>query len=89
MDSQKPHQYRLPHPTLPGPPSRNSRSQDIRLPVKFEMPGTGAVIGRDNDRLIQPVHQSTLLDLLGGWEPLDEKVPDIDAGLLPLRDITL
>ena len=53
------------------------------------MPGTGAVIGRDNDRLIQPVRQSTLLDLLGGWEPLDEKVPDIDTGLLPLRDITL
>ncbi|WP_131120206.1 antitoxin [Lichenihabitans psoromatis] len=69
---------------------RNNRSQAIRIPVEFELPGTEAVISRDGDRLIiAPVHQSKLLDLLAGWQPLDDEFPDVDAGLPPLRDVTL
>jgi antitoxin VapB len=30
-----------------------------------------------------------LATLLAGWEPLDEPVPDVDQGLLPLDDIRL
>lgn len=69
---------------------RNNRSQAIRIPVEFELPGTEAVISRDGDRLIiEPVRRSKLLDLLAGWEPLDEDFPDVDAGVPPLRDVTL
>jgi len=30
-----------------------------------------------------------LATLLAGWEPLDEILPDVDEGLLPLDDIRL
>ena len=32
---------------------------------------------------------ATLLDLLAGWEPLDEPFPDVDETLPPLRDVAL
>ncbi len=69
---------------------RNNRSQAVRIPVEFELPGTEALISRDGDRLIiEPVRPSKLLDLLAGWEPLDDEFPDVDAGLPPLRDVEL
>ena len=69
---------------------RNNRNQAIRIPVEFELPGNEALIRRDGNRLvIEPVHVNSLLDLLGGWEPLTEDFPDVDDALLPLDDVVL
>ena len=69
---------------------RNNRNQAIRIPVEFELPGNDALISRDGDRLIiEPLRKSGLLELLAGWEALDEEFPDVDEGLLPLRDVKL
>jgi antitoxin VapB len=58
--------------------------------VEFELEGSEAVISRDGDRLIiEPVRKSKLLDLLATWDPLEEKFPDVDTTLPPLRDVTL
>ncbi|MBK1658502.1 antitoxin [Paracraurococcus ruber] len=69
---------------------RNNRNQAIRIPVEFELPGQEAMIRREGDRLIiEPVPDAGLLDLLAGWEPLDEPFPDVDETLPPARDVTL
>ena len=69
---------------------RNNRNQAIRIPVEFELPGNEAIVTRDGDRLIiEPVRKTGLLELLAGWDELDETFPDVDADLLPLRDVTL
>lgn len=57
---------------------RNNRSQAIRIPVEFELPGTEAIIRRDGDRLvIEPARNPGLAALLDGWEPLDEEFLDL------------
>lgn len=69
---------------------RNGRNQAVRIPVEFEMPGHSALIHREGDRLvIEPIRKKGILALLATWEPLDEDFPDVDEGLLPLRDIDL
>ena len=69
---------------------RNNRNQAIRIPVEFELPGDEAMISRDGERLIiEPVCRRSLLELLASWAPLDEQFPDVDADLLPLRDVNL
>ena len=55
---------------------RNNRSQAVRIPADFELPGDRVRLWREGDRLIvEPVAKPGrrgLLDLLGSWEPLDE-----------------
>ena len=70
---------------------RNNRSQAVRIPAEFELPGDRVLISRDGDRLvIEPTPKSRgLLALLDSWEPLDEPFPDVDTGLPPLRDVNL
>ena len=68
---------------------RNNRSQAVRIPVEFELPGSEVFMTRDGDRLIiEPIIEGTLLELLASWEPLDEPFPDVDHGVLPLSDVT-
>lgn len=59
---------------------RNGRSQAIRIPKEFELPGTEAMIQREGDvLLIKAVSaKKTLLQLLDEWEPLDVDFPEID-----------
>ena len=59
---------------------RNNRSQAVRIPADFELPGDRVLIRRDGERLIlEPVRPRGLLGLLSSWEPLDEEVlPDPD-----------
>lgn len=58
---------------------RNNRSQAVRIPVEFELPGDRVLIHRDGDRLIiEPVRRKGILGLLDGWEPLDEAFPEVD-----------
>jgi antitoxin VapB len=69
---------------------RNGRNQAIRIPVEFELPGNEAILHREGDRLIlEPVRKKSLLRLLEELEPLDEQFPDVDEGLLPLRDVEI
>ncbi len=58
---------------------RNNRSQAVRIPVEFELPGDRVLIHRDGERLvIEPIRKAGVLGLLAGWEPLDVTFPDID-----------
>ena len=70
---------------------RNNRSQAVRIPVEFELPGRVVRISRDGNRLIlEPIPEARgLIALLDGWTPLEEDFPDIDAGLAPPRDVAL
>jgi len=77
---------------------RNGRNQAVRIPVEFELPGDQATIRKDGDRLIieakadAPVKSwDDLLALMSTWEPLgpEDEFPDIDGGVLPMRDVEL
>lgn len=69
---------------------RNGRNQAVRIPVEFELPGTEAILRHEGNRLIiEPVKKKSLLRLLAEMEPLDEPFPDVDEGLLPLRNIEI
>ena len=49
---------------------RNNRSQAVRIPVEFEMPGDRVLIRREGDRLvIEPVSRPTnIVELLAAWK---------------------
>ena len=67
---------------------RNNRSQAVRIPVEFELPGDRVLIHRDGDRLIlEPVRKAGLLGLVAGWAPLDVTFPDIDDPDVPPEDV--
>lgn len=71
---------------------RNNKSQAVRIPADFELPGDRVMIHRDGDRLvIEPVRRKSLLDVLAGLKPLGphDAFPDIDDDLPPVRDIDL
>ena len=70
---------------------RNGRNQALRIPRELELDADEAIIRKDGERLIvEPVKRRTdLATLLAGWEPLDETIPDVDEGLLPLDEIRL
>ena len=71
---------------------RNNKSQAVRIPADFELPGDRVMIHRDGDRLIiEPIRRKNLLEVLAGLEPLgpEDQFPDVDASLLPMKDIDL
>jgi antitoxin VapB len=69
---------------------RNGRNQALRIPVEFEIAGDEALIHREGDRLvIEPVRKPSLLAVLATLQPIAEAFPDVDEGLLPLRDVAL
>ncbi|WP_206958370.1 antitoxin [Trinickia acidisoli] len=64
---------------------RNNRSQAVRIPVEFELPGDRVLIHREGDKLIiEPVKTpANVIELLaaGRQEPpleLDDWFPDIE-----------
>lgn len=64
---------------------RNNRSQAVRIPVEFELPGDRVLIHREGDKLIiEPVPRPTnLAELLAEWRkepPLapEDQFPTID-----------
>ena len=64
---------------------RNNRSQAVRIPVEFELPGDHVLIHREGDRLIiEPVTKPmSIIELLSQWRkepPLgsDEQFPVIE-----------
>ena len=70
---------------------RNNRSQAVRIPAEFELPGDRVLISREGHRLvIEPLPESSgLLALLDSWEPIEDAFPDVDEGMPALRDVTL
>lgn len=70
---------------------RDGGDQAVRIPSEFELPGDEAIIHREGDRIVlEPVkRKKSLLRLMQRLKPLTEDFPDVDEGLLPLRDIEL
>jgi antitoxin VapB len=62
---------------------RNGRSQAVRIPKEFELPGNEAIIRKERGKLsIEPVPQEDgLIALLKRSEPIDEEWPEIDDPL--------
>jgi len=57
---------------------RNNRSQALRIPVDFELPGDMARLRKEGDRLIvEPIRKAGLLGLIGNWDPIDDALGDI------------
>lgn len=57
---------------------RNGRSQAIRIPKEFELPGKEATIRKDGSRLIvEPVPRKSLTAILKTLKPIDEDFPEI------------
>lgn len=57
---------------------RNNKSQAVRIPADFELPGDRVMIHRDGDRLIiEPVRRPNLLEVLAGLEPLGRKISSL------------
>ncbi|MBQ2261847.1 MAG: AbrB/MazE/SpoVT family DNA-binding domain-containing protein [Loktanella sp.] len=71
---------------------RNNKSQAVRIPADFELPGNLVNIYRDGNRLIiEPVRRKNLLEVLAELEPLgpEDQFPDVDKTLLPAKGIDL
>ena len=58
---------------------KNGRSQAVRIPREFELPGQNAVIYRDGDRLVLEAAPTLgLLGVLRELGPLSETLPEVD-----------
>ena len=61
---------------------RNGRSQAVRIPRDFELPGDEAIMRKEDDGrlVIEPKRKRSFLALLDTWEPLgqDDQFPEID-----------
>lgn len=73
---------------------RNNRSQAVRIPTEFELPGDRVLIRRDGDKLIiEPVVRPTnIVELLEEWKKEarlgpEDQLPDIEDA--PARPETL
>ena len=57
---------------------KNGRSQAVRIPREFELPGEDAIMRKEGARLIiEPAPPKSLLALLATLAPLDEEFPPI------------
>jgi antitoxin VapB len=54
------------------------RSQAVRIPREFELPGKEAIMRKVGERLIiEPAPKPSLIELLDSWDPIDEELPPI------------
>ena len=62
---------------------RNGRSQAVRIPKEFELPGNEAVLRQEEGgRLVlEPIKRGSLIEYLESAEPIEEEWPDIDDPL--------
>jgi antitoxin VapB len=61
---------------------KNGRSQAVRIPREFELPGKEAIMRKEGSKLvIEPAPPKSLLGVLPSLWPLDESFPDIDDPL--------
>jgi antitoxin VapB len=73
---------------------RNNRSQAIRIPVEFELPGDRVLIRREGGKLIiEPIAKpANIIELLAEWKtatPLgpEDQFPDIEDESVEPEDI--
>jgi antitoxin VapB len=67
---------------------RNGQNQALRIPKEFELEGNEAIIHKDGKRLIiEPVKKTTLLELLAGWTPFEDDIPEIPDTQIEVEDI--
>lgn len=67
---------------------KNGRSQAVRIPREFELPGTDAVMRKEGTRLIiEATPQQSLVQWLRTAEPIDEEIGPIERG--PARPVDL
>lgn len=58
---------------------KNGRSQAVRIPREFELPGEDAIMRKEGNRLIiEPGPAKSLLTLLAELQPIDEGFGAID-----------
>ena len=60
---------------------RNGKSQAVRIPKEFELPGKEATIRKDGKRLViepLPTTKKTLRELIDSWDPIGEDFPEIE-----------
>ncbi|GAA0301100.1 AbrB/MazE/SpoVT family DNA-binding domain-containing protein [Sphingomonas oligophenolica] len=56
----------------------NGRSQAVRIPREFELPGEDAIMRKENGRpIIEPAPPRSLLGLLATLSPIEEDIPTI------------
>ena len=62
---------------------RNGRSQAVRIPKEFELPGEEVLMRKEDGNLvIEPIRKKrSLLEVLASLEPIDEEFPEIDDPL--------
>ena len=62
---------------------RNGRSQAIRIPREFALPGNEATITRDRKGrlIVESAKKPTVTELLDSWDPLPE-----EEALPPIKD---
>jgi antitoxin VapB len=68
---------------------KNGRSQAVRIPREFELPGKEAIMRKEGERLIiEPAKpKRSLLELLDSWDPIDEEFPLIEDMLPDAVDL--
>jgi antitoxin VapB len=67
---------------------RNGRSQAVRIPREFELPGADAIMRKEGDRLvIEAAPPKSLLALLKTLEPIEDDFGPIDD--LPAEPVDL
>ena len=66
---------------------KNGRSQAVRIPREFELPGEDAIMRKDGERLtIEPTPPKSLLAVLATLSPLEDDFPPIaELALDPVR----
>jgi len=58
---------------------KNGRSQAVRIPREFELPGDEAIMRKEGEKLIIEAAQvRSLRAILAGLKPIDEEFPPID-----------
>lgn len=67
---------------------KNGRSQAVRIPREFELPGEDAIMRKEGARIIiEPAPASSLLGLLAALPPLDEDFGPFDDPIPTPLDI--
>ncbi|MCF1451167.1 antitoxin [Agrobacterium vitis] len=73
---------------------KNGRNRAVRIPVEFEFPGDEVIMRKEGDRIIiEPVgstrKKENLVAFLRKQGKIEDDFPDVDEGLLPLKDVIL
>lgn len=68
---------------------RNNRSQAVRIPVEFELPGDRVLIHREGDKLIiEPVSSpANIIELLAQWRKEPPLAPHDDFAVIEDRPV--